>query len=58
MRPEFWRFLARAVTHAVMYLSSDGAELSDWLFGQNKPFFSTLLIYVYVCFVGNVAVYV
>ncbi len=25
------------------------------LFGQNKPFFSTFLIYVYVCFVGNVA---
>ncbi len=54
---EFWCSLARAVTHAVTYLSSDGAELSDWLFGQNKLFFFlTFLIYVYVCFVGNVAV--
>ncbi len=41
---EFWRTLVRAVT----YLSSDGAELSVRLFGQNKPFFC-------VCFVGNVA---
>ncbi len=32
---EFWRTLVRAVT----YLSSDGAELSVRLFGQNKPFF-------------------
>ncbi len=33
-----------------------GAELSDRLFGQNKPFFSKNVIYVYLCFVGNVAV--
>ncbi len=37
-----------------------GAELSDLLFGQNKPlpvfFFSKFWICVYVCFVGNVAV--
>ncbi len=25
--------------HAVTYLSSDGAEQSDRLFGQNKPIF-------------------
>ncbi len=31
-----WRALARAVMHAVMYLSSAGG---DRLFGQNKPFF-------------------
>ncbi len=33
------------------------AELSDRLFGKNNPFFVYIfLIYVYVCFVGNVAV--
>ncbi len=32
-----------------------GAELSDRLFGQNYYYFFTFLIYVYVCFVGNVA---
>ncbi len=31
------------------------AELSDWLFGQNKPFFIICFWYVCVCFVGNVA---
>ncbi len=35
---ELWRSLARAVTHAVTHLSCDGAELSDQLFGPNKPF--------------------
>ncbi len=39
------------MTHSVMYLSSD--ELCDRLFGENKSFF---YIYVYVCFVGNMAV--
>ncbi len=34
-----------AVTHAVTYLLSDGAELSDRLFGQNKPFFQ----HFYIC---------
>ncbi len=43
--------------HAVTSLSSDGAELSDLLFGQNKPFF-IFFIYVFVCFVGNVAAFV
>ncbi len=34
-------------------------ELSDRLFGQNKPFFSPQhLLYVYVCFVENVAAFV
>ncbi len=46
---EFWRALATAVTHAMTHLSSDGAELSDRIFGQNKPFFSTFFIYVCVC---------
>ncbi len=44
------------MTHAVTYLSSDGAELSDQLLGQNKDFFIYFFIYVNVCFVGNVAV--
>ncbi len=41
--------LAGAVTHAVTYLSSDGAELSDRLFGQNKPFFFFLYVFCGEC---------
>ncbi len=47
---EFSCSVLRDVTH----LSCDGAEHSNRLFGQNKPFLSSF-IYVYVCFVGNVA---
>ncbi len=32
--------------HTVTYLSSDGAELSDRLFGQNKPFFFQNVSYI------------
>ncbi len=49
--------LSRGLQHTLWrtcYLM--GAELSDRLFGWNKPFFSAFLIYVYVCFVENVAV--
>ncbi len=37
--------------HAVTSLSSDGAELSDLLFGQNKPFF--IFFYICICEADN-----
>ncbi len=46
---EYSRSLARAVAHAVTYLSSDGAELSDRLFGQNKPFYFFNIFNICVC---------
>ncbi len=41
------------VIHFFCQYICDGAELIDQLFGQNKPFFSTFVIYV--CFVENAA---
>ncbi len=46
---EFSRSLPRAVTHAVTHLSCDGAELSDRLFGQNKPFCFQNCKYMCMC---------
>ncbi len=46
---EFWCLLSRAVTHAVKYRSSDGAELSDRLFGQNNAFFYCVCVFCGEC---------
>ncbi len=50
---EFWRSLPRAVTHAVTHLSCDGAELSDRLLGQNKPFFFNICTICVCVFCGE-----
>ncbi len=50
---EFWRSLAMAVTHL---LSDGGRNLAIGFLDKINLFFPTFFIYVYLCFMGNVAV--